>query len=175
MNRISTTAYRGAWEYGFPIVARQNHSYAVGHYGPQGTDATVYPPKPDMKFLNDSPGALLMQTYAQNDKAYFVYYGTKDSRVADVFGPFIWGRTRPPSDKTELTTDLPPGAKKKLGERIPGMKAMWYRTLTDQNGKKKVEPVFSQYEARPLFYQIGVAAMPNPAIDINTPEPPRTF
>ena len=72
MCQVSTTAYRGIWEYGFPIVARINHSYAVGHYGPQGTDATVYPPKPDMQFKNDSKTALLIQTYAADSKAYFI-------------------------------------------------------------------------------------------------------
>lgn len=184
--QVSTTAYRGAWEYGFPIVARQNHSYAVGHYGPQGTDATVYPPNPDMRFVNDSPGALVMQTYAKDDKAYFIYYGTRDARQSDVFGPFIWDRTTPPPDRTELTTDLPPGVKKKLGERIPGMKAAWFRTLVSATGAVKVEPVFSDYQARPLFYQVGVAALPGtdgllpdgtspPPTDIDTAEPPRTF
>ena len=174
--QVSTTAYRGAWEYGFPIEARINHSYAVGHYGPQGTDATVYPPHPDMKFKNDSPGALLMQTYTQDNHAYFIYYGTKDGRTAQVIGPYIWGRTMPPPDKIEYTTALPPRQKKKLGERIPGMQTAWFRILVDAQGQEKVVPVYSIYQSRPLFYQVGVEALPTPpAVDINTPEPPYVF
>lgn len=158
--QVSSTAYRGVWEYGFPIVQRRNHSYSVSHYFPQGTDATVYPPNVDIKFKNDSPGALLMQTYAKGDLAFFVYYGTHDDRRSTVIGPYIWDRVPPPPDRTEYTTDLAPGEKKKVGEKVPGLKAMWYRLLTDAQGAEKIEPVYSSYEARPLYYLIGAAALP---------------
>jgi hypothetical protein len=169
--QVSTTAYRGVWEYGFPILARTNHSFAVSHYLPQGTDATVYPPDPDMQFLNDSPGAIVIQTYAEGDLAYFIYYGTKDARTSTVIGPFIWGRIGPPPDKTVYTTtELAPGERKKLGERVPGMKAAWIRTTLLTDGTKKVEPVYSSYQARPLFYEVGVETLPEPTVPA-IPEP----
>ena len=158
--QVSTTAYRGVWEYGFPILKRTNHSYAVSYYGPQGSDATVYPPNPDMSFLNDSRTALLMQTYQEGDNAYFIYYGTRDERAAEVIGPFIWGRSSPPPDRTEYTTEIPVGTKRKVGDRHGGLKALWYRFVTTQTGAQKIERVYSSYEARPLFYQYGVAALP---------------
>lgn len=155
--QVSSTAYRGVWERGFPIKQRKNHSYAVNHYAPQGTDATVYPPSVDMKFLNDGPSALLMQTYAKNDLAYFIYYGTKDVRQTEVIGPFIWDRYEASKEtKIEKTTEIPPGEKKKVGERVAGMKAMWVRLTTMPDGTRKEEPVYSSYEARPLYYLVGV-------------------
>ena len=105
--QVSTTAYRGVWEYGFPITGRRNHSFAVSYYAPHGTDATIYPPHTDMKFLNDSPGALLLQTYHENDRAYFIYYGTKDDRTAEVIGPYTWDFRPPPPDRTDYTTEDP--------------------------------------------------------------------
>ena len=48
--QVSSTAYRGPWEYGLPILKRRNHSYAVRYYSPQGTDATIYPPNVDLRF-----------------------------------------------------------------------------------------------------------------------------
>jgi len=159
--QVSTTAYRGVWEYGFPIVKRINHSYQVSHYFPQGTDATVYPPNVDMQFLNDSPGALLMQTYKEGDLAYFIYFGTDDGRRTNVLGPFLWGSSAPPPDRTEYTaTDLKPGERKKMGERVPGVKALWYRYVQRTGTGETVESVFSNYEARPLYYLVGVEAMP---------------
>lgn len=152
--QVSTTAYRGIWEYGFPIKKRINHSYTVSHYFPQGTDATVYPPSVDMQFVNDSTGALLIQTYRENDLAFFIYYGTRDARRTTVLGPFIWGFTPPPPDRTEYTTEIPPGERKKLGERIPGLKALWVRIVRSGNAEKQ-EPVYSTYEARPLYTLIG--------------------
>ncbi|MFA6039576.1 MAG: VanW family protein [Candidatus Peribacteraceae bacterium] len=153
--QVSTTAYRGIWEYGFPIAKRINHSYTVSHYFPQGTDATVYPPAVDMQFVNDSSGALLIQTHREGNLAYFIYYGTRDARRSTVLGPFIWDRKAPPPDRTEYTTELPPGERKKLGERVPGLKALWVRVVS-RNGEVKQEPVYSFYEARPLYTLIGV-------------------
>lgn len=156
--QVSSTAYRGAWEYGFPIAQRINHSYAVSYYGPQGTDATVYPPNPDMKFTNDGPAALLIQTHHdERDRAYFIYYGTKDARVSDVYGPFMWNRSDPPPDRTIETTELAPGVKKKVGDRHPGMNAAWVRYVDMPDGTSREESTVSIYQARPLFYEIGVA------------------
>ncbi len=158
--QVSSTAYRGIWEYGLPIVARRNHSYSVNHYAPYGTDATVYPPAVDMKFKNDTPGALLMQTHREGDNAYFIYYGTDDGRKSQVVGPYIWDRVSSPGDRIERTTSLAPGVTKKLGERVPGLKAAWFRTKTTSTGATTVEGFYSHYQARPLYLLVGVAAEP---------------
>ena len=167
--QVSTTAYRGVWEAGFPIVQRKNHSFAVHYYSPQGTDATIYPPHIDMKFVNDGSGALLIQTYNEGTKAYFLYYGTRDNRTAEIIGPYTWDhRAAPTETKTEYTTDLAPGERKKVGEKVPGMKAQWLRIVRRGDGES-IDSVFSAYEARPLFYQIGVAGtgavLPADAVD----------
>jgi vancomycin resistance protein YoaR len=160
--QVGTTAYRGVWEYGFPIKQRKNHSYTVHYYSPQGTDATVYPPSVDMKFLNDSPGALLIQTIMNEEehRAYFIYYGTKDARKSEVFGPYTWSHTPAPTDeRIEYTTDIPPETKRKVGERVPGMTTSWFRAVTMPSATgATVTETYSSYEARPLFYQIGVTA-----------------
>lgn len=173
--QVSSTAYRGVWEHGFPITQRINHSYAVSYYGPQGTDATVYPPNPDMKFLNDGPSALLIQTHHdEKDHAYFIYYGTKDERASSVYGPFIWNRSSPPPDRTIETTELAPGQRRKVGDRHPGMNAAWVRLTTLPDGTTKEETTISIYQARPLFYEVGVAALsqPEPTDDPVSTEPP---
>lgn len=169
--QVSTTAYRGAWEYGFPIVKRRNHSFAVRYYGPQGTDATVYPPTIDMQFRNDSPGALLLQTHTEDNHAYFLYYGTRDDRTTDIIGPYTWDVRDPPSAKTELTTEIPPGETKKIGDAVRGMKALWYR-IVRKDGEESIEKVSSGYEARPLFHQIGVRPEEMP---MEQPTPPPEF
>jgi len=155
--QVGTTFYRGLWEYGFPILERRNHSYAVHYYSPQGTDATIYPPNTDIKFLNDSPGALLIQTFIESNHAYYIYYGTRDDRVSEVVGPYTWGFTAPPPDKIEYTTEIPVGTTRKVGERVPGMKALWWR-LTSRGSAEQEESVYSVYEARPRYDQIGIEA-----------------
>jgi vancomycin resistance protein YoaR len=155
--QVSTTAYRGVWEYGFPIDQRRNHSFTVLYYSPHGTDATIYPPHTDVKFTNDSPGSLLIQTHAEDSKAYFIYYGTSDGRETEIIGPYTWGHRDPPPDKTEFTTDIPPGTTKKVGGRVPGIRAAWFRAIRlPGEDEESIESVYSIYEARPLFYQVGI-------------------
>ena len=159
--QVSTTTYRGVWEYGFPIGQRINHSYSVRYYFPQGTDATIYPPYKDVQFLNDSAHALLLQTHIEDGRAYVIYYGTKDDRESQLLGPFVWGQTQPPPDKVEYTTELAPGETKKVGERVPGIKAAWFRiTKKPDEEEEIIESYYSNYEARPRYTQIGVAATP---------------
>lgn len=161
--QVSSTAYRGPWEYGMPIVQRKNHSYAVTYYSPQGTDATIYPPNVDMKFLNNTPGALLMQTFTdEHDRAFFIYYGTHDDRKSEVFGPFISNRvTASREEKTQYSAELAPGERKKVGERHDGLDAMWYRNVQMPGSGGVLESYFSHYEARQLFYLIGTPADAN--------------
>ena len=154
--QISTTAYRGVWEYGFPIRERVNHSYSVRYYFPEGTDATIYPPYKDVQFFNDSPGDLLIQTYSEDGRAYFIYYGTRDKREAEVMGPYVWGKVAPPADRIEQTTDIAPGTSRKVGERVPGLKAGWLRVVYGADGETEEELFYSTYEARPRYTQLGV-------------------
>jgi len=153
--QVSTTAYRGIWEYGFPIEQRKNHSFAVGYYGPQGTDATIYPPSLDMKFLNDSAGDILIQTHVDGDYAYFIYYGSADLRKTELVGPFNWDHKKAPPDRIEYVTSLPPGERLKVGGAVPGMKTAWFR-ITSSGSSVNTEGYYSIYEARPLYFQIGV-------------------
>ena len=168
--QISTTAYRGVWEYGFPILKRRNHSYSVHYYSPSGTDATVYPGSADMVFRNDSPAALLMQTYAEDGKAFFIYYGTRDDRRTELVGPFIQSGKPAPPPRTELTIEIPPGTKQKVGSPVPGLYAEWFRVIT-KDGKETTDRTSSIYEARPLYTLVGVKPEELPPPEILPPAP----
>lgn len=170
--QVSTTAYRGVWEYGFPIPDRRNHSFAVQYYAPQGTDATIYPPHTDMKFVNDSPSAILIQTYVEGMKAFYIYYGMRDTRTTEIVGPFIWDRKPPPPDKVEYTTDIPAGTTRVAGKAVPGMQAAWFRVLIHPDGTEEIEPFYSFYQARPNFTQIGVSSEPTVPVGDVVPEGP---
>jgi len=153
--QVSTTAYRGIWEYGYPIADRRNHSFAVSYYAPQGTDATIYPPYTDMKFVNDGPSAIVIQTHMEGDRAFFIYYGMRDTREVEIIGPYVWDRRAPPPDRIEYTTDIPPGQTRIAGKAVAGMQSAWFRVTRDTDGTEDIEPFYSYYEARPNFTQIG--------------------
>ncbi|MBU0727665.1 VanW family protein [Patescibacteria group bacterium] len=164
--QVSTTTYRAALAAGFPVTMRKNHSYAVSYYTPHGLDATVYPPSPDLKFINDSPAHILMQSFTIDKKAYYNFYGTKDDRDVFMIGPYYSGWTSPPATKTQYSNNLAPGEVEVLGHAVPGLTSTWYRHVLYKEKQENenspvrdfLETIFSKYQARPDYYIIGAEA-----------------
>jgi vancomycin resistance protein YoaR len=93
--QVSTTLFRTAFYGGYPIVERHEHAYRVYYYEQTptghdsdlaGLDATVYFPLVDMKFTNDRPYWLLMETYFNPDdySLTWKFYSGDDGRKVDV-------------------------------------------------------------------------------------------
>jgi vancomycin resistance protein YoaR len=104
--QVSTTAFRAAINSGLEITARRNHAYPVAYYNPQGMDATVYVPKPDLRFKNNTPGYILIQTKIEGTQLTFDFYGTPDERKVNIIGPKILERNSDGSMKTTFTQQV---------------------------------------------------------------------
>lgn len=138
--QVSTTTFRAAMSAGLPITARRNHAYAVQYYSPQGTDATIYPGSADLKFVNDTPGAILVWPYEKDTNTLvFDFYGTKDGRQVTLEKPVVYDRT-------------PDGA----------MKATWTRDVVSADGTTRTDVFKSNYQPPALFHKTEkfVAAVP---------------
>lgn len=91
--QVSTTLFRAAFFSGFPISERYAHAYRVGYYeqtasgasNPNlaGLDATVFIPVVDLKFTNDTPYWLLMETYVTDSSITWKFYSTSDGRSVE--------------------------------------------------------------------------------------------
>ena len=106
--QVSTTVFRAAIYSGMKITSRRNHAYPVKYYTPYGMDATVYIPKPDLGFINNTPGAILVQSTIEGTELIFRFYGTKDGRSITIDGPHILQSNPDGSMKTvfsQLVTD----------------------------------------------------------------------
>jgi vancomycin resistance protein YoaR len=92
MCQVSSTAFRAALNGGYPILQRTNHAFAVDYYtqpyGVPGVDATVYAPEVDMKFRNDTPHYILIQTTMVGTTLKFDFYSTK-TKSGVVRGPYF--------------------------------------------------------------------------------------
>ncbi len=110
--QVATTIFRSALASGLPISARRNHSYRVSYYEPAGTDAAVYDPWPDIKFINDTGNYVLIQTRIEGNDLYFDFWGTSDGRVASTTKPVIYNIVSPKPTKFVETDTLAPGEKK---------------------------------------------------------------
>lgn len=105
--QVSSTTFRAAVISGLPITQRKNHSYAVRYYAPQGTDATIYPGVIDLKFLNDTPGSILVWPYVKNKTTLvFDFYGTKDSRQISLDQPLQYDRQADGAVKAVWTREV---------------------------------------------------------------------
>ena len=93
--QVSTTLFRAAFFSGFPIAERYPHAYRVSYYEKTagnrrdedlaGLDATVYVPIIDLKFVNDTPYWLLMETYVDPSASRITwkFYSTWDGRTVE--------------------------------------------------------------------------------------------
>ncbi|MBU1292103.1 VanW family protein [Patescibacteria group bacterium] len=104
--QVSTTFFRAAINSGLKITERQNHSFPVVYYNPQGFDATVYDPKPDLRFINNTPDHLLIQTYVQGNQVFVNFYATDDHRKVNIKGPYILESNEDGSMKAILTQEV---------------------------------------------------------------------
>lgn len=165
--QIGTTTFRAALASGVPILERKSHSYRVRYYEPAGTDATIYDPKPDFRFLNDTGHAILIQTHIDGDNVTFEFWGTKDGRVAQQSTPKVTNIVVPPPMKIIETTDLKPGVKKCTEIAHNGADAVFTYTVTYADGTVKREDFKSHYKPWQAQCLLGVKKE-TPSTNANT-------
>lgn len=101
--QVSTTLFRAALNTGMKITERKNHAYPVSYYRPYGMDATIYIPKPDFRFKNNTGAHILIQVSIEEKELVFRLYGTPDGRTVSLDGPHITARTPDGGMKTIFT------------------------------------------------------------------------
>ena len=143
--QVGTTIFRSALVSGLPITARQNHSYRVSYYEPAGTDAAIYDPWPDVRFLNDSGNYVLIQSRIVKDNLYFDFWGKKDGRLASSSVPVVYNITKPAPAKITETDSLKPGEKKCTEKAHNGADAYFDHSVTYANGDIKTNRFKSHY------------------------------
>jgi len=143
--QIGTTMFRTALDTGLDITMRRNHSYRVSYYEPAGTDATIYDPWPDLRFINDTNNNILIQSEIDGNDLYFYFWGTNDGRIASRTDPTIYNITRPGPTKYIETLDLEPGVKKCTEHAHNGADAYFDYFIKYADGERKEERFKSHY------------------------------
>jgi vancomycin resistance protein YoaR len=141
----------------------------VAYYEPAGTDATIYDPKPDLRFLNDTGHYILFTTEMTGDDLYFRFYGTKDGRTVVQTTPRVFNFVSPGPAKLIETTDLAPGVKRCTEKAHTGADTEFTRVVTYANGEKKTDVFKSHYKPWQEVCLIGVATPSAPPVTAPTP------
>lgn len=126
--QVSTTLFRAVMNAGLPITERWPHAYRVGYYeqdSKPGFDATIFSPSKDFKFLNDTPGHLLIQVINNPSEYHLVFeiYGTSDGRVSTVSEARVSGISPPPPDLYQDDPTLPAGTVRQVDWAAWGAKS----------------------------------------------------
>lgn len=155
--QVSTTMFRAALNAGLKITERQNHSYRVRYYEPPvGMDATIYLPKPDFKFVNDTENHILIQTEISGNNLTFRFFGTKDGRRAESSDPVVYDITGSGEPIYIESGDLAPGEIKQVESAHPGSKASFtYKVFDASNNLMHQETFTSFYVPWPARYLYG--------------------
>ncbi len=154
MCQIWTTLFRTAMNSGMPISERRNHSLVVSYYadpvnGNPGTDATLYEPNVDFKFINDTGGYLLLQTSIDYKKQelVFTFWGKSDGRKGSYTHPEVTKWIPAGEPQEIIVTTLKPGERKCQNAFRGAVTSFTYTIINSSS--EKVERVFDSYY-RPL-------------------------
>ncbi len=161
--QIGTTTFRATMNSGLPITRRRNHSLVVSYYNDPanrnpGTDATIYDPAPDFRFINDTGTHLLLTTEIdlENFELRFYFWGRGDGRRGYYSAPEVTRWLPVGSTVFIETTDLSPG-EKKCQAKHPGADARFTYTIARPDGVKQETVYESHYRPLPEICLIGVA------------------
>lgn len=159
--QIGTTTFRTVLDAGLEITQRRNHSFAVSYYndenGLPGTDATIYDPAPDFRFINNTPGHILIQTHVGDDSILtYEFWGTNDGRQASTTIPVILSRSPAPDTKYIETEDLEPGVTDCTGSNVPGYSTTFKYSIALSNGEYSEEYFNSKYRPWQRVCLIGI-------------------
>jgi vancomycin resistance protein YoaR len=102
ISQFATTTYNAAYFAGMTDVEHKEHSYYISRY-PPAREATVFEGAIDVKFRNDSPTGILIQTAWTPSSITVTFWGTKHVDVESITGP----RTDFTDPKTETITGQP--------------------------------------------------------------------
>ncbi len=153
--QLATTLFRLALNSGLPISERINHRYVVGYYGP-GLDATIYGPKPDLRFVNDTKNYLLLQGRVDGNELIFEFYGQNDGRQSEISEPVLSEEIPAPQTRYIRAPDLKLGEFQCSDSPHKGVTADVSYKVSYPDGKVNEQSFHSVYQPWSKICLIGV-------------------
>ena len=180
--QVSTTLFRAAFFTGFPIVERHAHAYRVyyyekvagNHIDPDlaGLDATVYAPYVDLKFINDSPYWLLMETYVNPTYSSLVwkFYSTSDGRIVEKDTSGLQNVEDAPKPLYRENPDLSSGEVRQVDWEADGADVTVNRRVYRDGTMINSDTFITNYEPWQAVYEYGPGTEGMPPEDSNGQE-----
>ncbi|MEZ0339885.1 VanW family protein [Mycobacterium sp. pV006] len=142
VSQVATTLFNAAYFAGVELVEHQEHSYYISRY-PAGREATVFGDQIDVKFRNDGPTPVQVQTTWTSSTISVRLVGIKRYEVTSAQSP----RSKPTSPRT---ITIPAGESCSASGGAPGFTITDTRTLRDiTTGETRTESHTVRYDPIP--------------------------
>ena len=155
--QVSSTVFRALYGAGLPIAERRNHSYQVHYYDPQGLDATIYQPSQDLKFANDSGGAIWFQTDWDDAHARLSVnvFGQPRDFTVNIGRPVTLSTRPSPANRLILDPTLRAGQRRQVDWAAPGASIRVTRSFTRAGKVFRTDTLNSTYVPWPNIFMVG--------------------
>ncbi len=151
--QVATTLFNSVFFGGYDIKERHNHSLYISNY-PNGRDAGVSYPSPDLKFRNDTSAHLLIKTWYSNSSITVSIYST-DFNTEVTYETTDFTNIKSYSSKKIDDPELEKGKEEVETKGVEGKDISVYRTVK-RNGKIVQKDVFfSRYIPKNEIIRVG--------------------
>ncbi len=158
--QVATTLFNAIFFGGYPVVERQPHTLYISHY-PDGRDAAVSWPDPDLRFRNDTKAYILVRAWADSDSLSFSFYSTNYHRTVEYrTGEFT--DFTPPNTKYVPDPTLYVGDEKQVEAGYAGRSIHVTRVVRQKGNLVRKDEFYSTYQPKPRIVRRGTKPRPQP-------------
>ncbi len=158
ISQLATTLFNAVLRGGYEIIQRQPHSIYFSRY-PEGHEATVSFPEPDLIFRNDTQAGMVIQTQFTGTYIKVLVYGDVDGRTARLKKSKRYKIVQPPKEY-EGDPEMDPEESKRLRAGQLGWTLLVSRIVTLKDGTKKEESREVLYNPRPELLRVHPCMIP---------------
>lgn len=158
ISQLATTLFNAVLRGGYEIIQRQPHSVYFPRY-PEGHEATVSYPEPDLIFRNDSEAGLVIKTNAAPTFITVHIYGDNGGRVTTVDKGRRYNIIQPPKEY-EPDEEMAPEKVKRLRAGQLGWTVLVSRKVKYADGTEKFEKREVVYNPRPELLRVHPCMIP---------------
>jgi vancomycin resistance protein YoaR len=158
VSQFATTMYNAVFFSGLEDIEHTPHTLYISRY-PEGREATLGYPDPDLKFRNNTDAAVYIQTEYTDDSITVKFFGDNGGIVVE--SELSERRLfTEPFDYYDPDPDIPPGEQDVTSEGSPGWTVTVYRIITFPDGTETTESWMWRYHPWPRRISVNPCELP---------------
>jgi vancomycin resistance protein YoaR len=158
VSQFTTTLYNAVFWSGLEDVEHTPHTLYITRY-PEGIEATLGWPDPDLQFRNNTDSAIYIKTEYTEDSLTVKFFGDNGGLKVSMERSDRTYFTQP-EDYFDPDPTVPPGEQDITDEGTPGFTVTIYRTITYPDGSETSESWIWRYHPWPRRVSVNPCELP---------------